>query len=72
MSEDDARLEEAIRAGAVRALRKIASALIERARFGTTEHDRFPGVFVRTSEAAVLARNAAGFAAIAKELEAGP
>lgn len=62
-------LEAAILTGAAAALRRKAAELADRARWGTTESDKVPGVLIRTSEAAHAARLARELASIAEELE---
>ena len=64
-------LETAIRSAAVRAVRKRAEAQLEKAKGGSfPAGDQFPGVMIRSRQAATAAALATGLAAIADELEA--
>jgi hypothetical protein len=55
--------------GAVCALRRRAARQAEIASVGTTTADGRPDVFIRTGEAAIAARLAEAFGALASELE---
>jgi len=63
-------IEEAVRAGALWALRKRAAVQRAKAADGTVSAgERFPGIMLRSPEAAVAASLAAGLDAAADELE---
>ena len=65
-------IELAIRAGAVRALRTSADRQRQKAAGGiAAAGDHFPGVMVRSPEAAMAANLADAFERIADEIEAG-
>jgi hypothetical protein len=65
-------LETAIAAGAVTVLRRRAARQTKRARLGSVESDKTPGVFIRTGEAALADRLASAWAALAQEMEDTP
>jgi hypothetical protein len=65
-------LETAIAAGAVTALRRRAARQTDLARLGTVEPNKTPGIFIRTGEAALAARLANSWAALAQEMEEAP
>ena len=65
-------IELAVRAGAAKALKARAAVQRLRAADGTSSAgDHFPGVLVRSPEAAMAANLAAAFERIAAEIEAG-
>jgi hypothetical protein len=64
-------IETALRSATVRAIRKRAAAQRQRAVDGTVAAgEQFPGVMIRSRQAATAAALATGLAAIADELEA--
>jgi hypothetical protein len=64
-------IERAIRAGAIAALRRRAERQRTAAALGTVAAEGRPDVLILTGEAAVAARLAEAFAALADELETG-
>ncbi len=65
-------IERAVRTGAVQAIRRRAAERRRQAADGTLPAgDQFPGVMIRSRQAATAAALAIGLAAIADELEEG-